>query len=173
MPRILVASISEELRTHLSGILSASGHEVFRCCSSGGDLRRSMYYCDRAIVIIAGNIPDLILDEFIWDFRDRVMVLLLANPAILQAVYSDEVYKLDWPCPGPMVTGAVEMLSRMFRKDDSGYNSAERDEIEKAKSVIMDRKNLSEPQAHRYLQKYAMNHGMRLSEVASRVLEGV
>ena len=37
--------------------------------------------------------------------------------------------------------------------------------------VLMKQKGLSEPEAHRAMQQYAMNHGMKMAEFAARILE--
>ena len=39
------------------------------------------------------------------------------------------------------------------------------------KTVLMKQKGLSEPEAHRFMQQYAMNHGMKMAEFAARILE--
>ena len=41
----------------------------------------------------------------------------------------------------------------------------------RAKAVLMKRKSLTEPEAHRAMQQYAMNHGMKMAEFARRILE--
>ena len=43
--------------------------------------------------------------------------------------------------------------------------------MERAKAVLMKQKGLSEPEAHRALQQYAMNHGMKMADFAMRILE--
>lgn len=48
---------------------------------------------------------------------------------------------------------------------------ADRKTIDRAKRLLMSKKGLSEPQAHRLLQDLAMKKGLRLSEAAARVIE--
>lgn len=42
--------------------------------------------------------------------------------------------------------------------------------IHKAKLVLMDRNNMTEPEAHRYLQKTSMNTGTNIIDIAEMVL---
>ena len=42
--------------------------------------------------------------------------------------------------------------------------------VEKAKRLLMRRQNLTEPQAHRALQQYAMNHGMKMADWAAQIV---
>ena len=44
--------------------------------------------------------------------------------------------------------------------------------VERAKKTLMRKQGLSEAEAHRAIQKYAMDHGMKMAEYAERILEG-
>ena len=46
----------------------------------------------------------------------------------------------------------------------------ERDLVERAKAVLMDRRGMTEEQAHRFLQKQSMDNGARLTDTARLVL---
>ena len=43
--------------------------------------------------------------------------------------------------------------------------------IERAKTFLMQRKHLTEPEAHRFLQKRSMESGIRIVELARRLLQ--
>ena len=47
-----------------------------------------------------------------------------------------------------------------------------RELIEEAKRLLMRRDGLTEPQAHRVLQQYAMNHGLRMADYAAQIIKG-
>lgn len=47
---------------------------------------------------------------------------------------------------------------------------AERDAVDRAKRILMDSRQLTEPQAYAELRKAAMNQGRRISEIAEAVL---
>ena len=42
--------------------------------------------------------------------------------------------------------------------------------MEQAKELLMLRHGITEPEAHRMMQKYAMDHGMRMTDCAARIL---
>jgi response regulator NasT len=48
---------------------------------------------------------------------------------------------------------------------------AERKLIDRAKRLLMSRKQLTEPQAHRFLQDLAMHRGLKLRDAAERVID--
>lgn len=71
----------------------------------------------------------------------------------------------------PQLQALCVQLGRMRRR----ANSLERrlDEaklIERAKLLLMQRLNMTEPQAHRYIEKTAMDTGSRKREIAERII---
>ena len=170
MARILIASASQQGREQLSRLLASSGFPVFRCCASGSELRRALNECEDAIVIMAGSLKDCRPDELQWDLGQRVHILLIAKPDVLEACEAAEVFRLALPCSGQAVTGAVEMLSQLHRMRLPKRDRSEKDTIEQAKKLIMDKQKLSESEAHRLLQQYAMNHSMKMADYAAQIL---
>ena len=45
-----------------------------------------------------------------------------------------------------------------------------KDVVDRAKAVLMKQRGLTEPEAHRSMQQYAMNHGMKMAEFAAQIL---
>ena len=69
--RIIIASVSEDYRARLSRLLASSGFSMYRCCTSGSELRRIVNELQDGIVIMAGNLPDCKPDELQWDLYGR------------------------------------------------------------------------------------------------------
>ena len=67
--------------------------------------------------------------------------------------------------------GAVEMLTQLHRMQMPRRTGESKDVVERAKALLMKQKGLSEPEAHRAMQRYAMNHGIRMAEFARQILE--
>ncbi len=171
MARIVVASRGEDSRSKLSQLLTSSGFQVFRCCSSGSELRRALSESEDCVVVMAGLLPDCIPDDLLWDYRDCVQILLIARQTVLDNVESPEVFRLTLPASGQAVIGAVEMLSQLHRMKMPHRTGESRELVNQAKAVLMRQKGLTEPEAHRAMQLYAMNHGMKMAEFARRILE--
>ena len=49
-------------------------------------------------------------------------------------------------------------------------NDAEKKLVDQAKALLMERNNMSEDEAHRYLQKSSMDSGTNLTETAQMIL---
>jgi hypothetical protein len=69
-----------------------------------------------------------------------------------------------------MMLKAQQRRRRKRREEAKRRNPAQRAVIEKAKSLLMERNNLTEEEAHRYLQKNSMESGTNMLETARMVL---
>ena len=171
MARIVISGQSEDSRTKLFRLLTSSGFQVFRSCASGSELRRALSESEDCIVVMIGFAPDCKPDELLWDYRDSVQILLIARQPVLENVESPEIFRLAMPASGQAVIGAVEMLSQLHRMRLPRRTGESKDIVDRAKMVLIKEKGLTEPEAHRYMQQYAMNHGMKMAEYAAQILK--
>ena len=171
MARIVIAGSSGQSRAQLARLLSSSGHPVFRICASAGELRRVLNDGDDGLLIIAGQMADCSADELFWDYAEQVQILLIARPPELEQCEESGVFRLALPTSQQAVLGAVEMLSQLHGMRLPKRAAEEKQAVEAAKRLLMRRDGLTEPQAHRALQQYAMNHGLRMADCAARIVK--
>ena len=171
MARIVVVSQSEDSRSKLVRLLASSGLQVFRSCSSGSELRRALSESEDCVVVMIGFTPDCKPDELMWDYKDSIQILLIAKQAVLDNIESPNIFRLAMPASGQAVIGAVEMLSQLHRMRLPRRTGESKDVVDRAKAVLMKQKGLTEPEAHRMMQQYAMNHGMKMAEFAQQILD--
>ena len=170
MARMIIAGASETNRDQMSRLLASSGFSVFRSCASGSTLRRTISESEDCIVIMMGQLPDCKADELVWDYGDRVQILLIAKPEVLDDCESREIFKLAVPTSGRAITGALEMLNQLHAMRAPKRMGTERQVVEQAKEILMRQRGLSEPEAHHLLQKYAMDHGMKMADFAADIV---
>ena len=48
----------------------------------------------------------------------------------------------------------------------------DKDQVDRAKRLLMERYGIDEPEAHRRIQQYSMTHGIRMAEYAAALLQG-
>ena len=171
MARIVIVSPSEDSCSKLARLLTSSGLQVFRSCSSGSELRRALSESEDCVVVMVGFMADCKPDELIWDYKDSIQILLMAKQPVLDNIDAPEVFRLALPASGQTVIGAVEMLSQLHRMRLPRRSGESKDVVDRAKALLMRQKGLSEPEAHRAMQQYAMNHGMKMADFARRILE--
>ena len=170
MARMIIAGASETNRDQMSRLLASSGFSVFRSCASGSTLRRTISESEDCIVIMMGQLPDCKADELVWDYGDRVQILLIAKPEVLDDCESREIFKLAIPTSGRAIAGALEMLNQLHAMRAPKRMGTERQVVEQAKEILMRQRGLSEPEAHHLLQKYAMDHGMKMADFAADIV---
>ena len=171
MARIVVASAAEESREKLSQLLASSGFAVFRCCASGSELRRTINECEDGVVVLMGLLPGCKPDELQWDYGDRIQILLIARPLVLESCEAPEIFRLPLPLSSQALVGAVQMLSQLHQMRLPRRAGTEKEMVERAKRLLMKQHGITEPEAHRTLQQYAMNHGVRMADYAAQILK--
>ena len=84
MTRTIIAASSEASREQISHLLSSSGYNVYRSCASESSLRRALTESEDSILIYLGLFPDCRPEELVWDYGERVQILWIARPAVLE-----------------------------------------------------------------------------------------
>jgi two-component system, response regulator / RNA-binding antiterminator len=145
---------------------------------------------------VTAHRPDVVLVDMTRPDRDaleglRVLARQQPHPVVLFVDEDDPAFMEDAIAAGilsynvgTVAAAAVKPVLRaavaLFRRDQ-GTRAAlqeaetklwERDILDRAKALLMRERRMTEPQAHRWLQRQAMEAGRRLPEVARRLLEG-
>ena len=171
MARIVIVGASEAGRTQIHRLLASSGFDVFRVCASGGELRRVLNTCEDGVVILAGAVPDCRPDDLIADFSDSFLFLMIARPEALAACDAPRLFRLAYPCAGSAVLGAIEMLSQFHTQQLPRRTGEDKALVERAKALLMLKGGLTEPEAHRRMQQYAMTHGIKMTDYAAEIIQ--
>ena len=170
MTRTIIAASSEASREQISHLLSSSGYNVYRSCASESSLRRALTESEDSILVFVGLLPDCRPDDLIWDYGDKVQILWIAKPAILEDCESREIFRLPLPTSGQTIIGALEMLLQLHRRNMPRRTGQDRELVEQAKAILMKQLQLTEPEAHHLLQKQAMDHGVKMTEYAEKIV---
>ena len=82
------------------------------------------------------------------------------------------VFKLAAPFGRGELSSAVKMLMQLQTMRAPHRSVEEEQLVLHAKRLLMEVNGLTEPQAHRALQRISMNLGLRMSDSAKRILNG-
>ncbi len=170
MARIVIASASDSMLEQLSRLLASSGHTLFRTCTSESELRRALDACEDGVAVLAGMLPGLHVDNLAWDYGPQIQILMIARPEVLNRVDAENIFRLPVPASGQSILGALEMLTQLHGMNMPRRRGSEKETVEAAKRILMKREGIPEGVAHRKMQQYAMNHGMKMSEYAAQIL---
>lgn len=171
MVKIIVAFASDEKCAHFAGVLEEAGHTVFRRCTSGSEVRRALNQYDDSIVVCACRLGDCTADELAWDMNEKALMLAVGRPQQLQNCEHPNIFKLTLPCSKGEINSAVGMLIQLHQKRAPRRSREQEAQIDLAKQALIKHRGMDEVQAHRYLQRGAMNRGMKMIDYAALILE--
>ena len=96
--------------------------------------------------------------------------MAVGKAAQLENCEHPKLFRLRVPCSQGELASAVDMLMQLMRMRQPQRSEAEKQTVAKAKALLMDKFSLTEPEAHHYLQKSAMDRGLKLPEMAAKIL---
>jgi len=169
----------------IAGALTDAGHLVLGVRAGDASLPEAMARLKPDIVVVRTDsaVRD-VLEHIVMATRDarRPIVMFTDNPdrpamrsAIGAGVSAYVVKGLKAERVQAVIDVAVERFAgeQALRQELHAAQSelAGRKTIDRAKRLLMDKKALSEPEAHRFLQDLAMKKGLKLIDAAERVID--
>lgn len=175
MEQVIVAFESEKTCQRIKDILESSGTASCLVCRSGDQVRRYANKQHITVVICGYKLADETAEDVLGDLPPVCAMLLLAPQNRLDMVRNDDLFSLPTPVSRSELIASVRMLLQLGCRQESGLqsrrNQEERQQVQAAKELLMERYSLTEEQAHRFLQKKSMDTGMKLSQTARLVLD--
>ena len=162
----------------IKNILVKSGYDVAAVCTTGAQTLQSANTLEGGIVICSHHFIDMMYQELYEYLPPQFQMLLVASPAVCSEREIADIVCLSMPLKVHELVQTVEMMEytiarkrKKMRAQPKQRSEAERNIILEAKSVLMSRNNLTEEEAHRYIQKRSMNNGTDMVETAQMILK--
>ena len=96
--------------------------------------------------------------------------MAVGKTAQLETCEHPKLFRLRLPCSRGELASAVNMLLQLQRMRQPNRSEGEKRAIAEAKALLMNKFAMTEPEAHHSLQKRAMDQGLKLPEMAARIL---
>ncbi len=177
MTGIIIAFPQAEVGKKIRAILVRSGYTVAGVCTSGSQVIQETNELDDGLVLCAYRLPDMMYRELREYLPGAFRMIVLTTPENWADNGEDDVISLSLPLRTNELLSTVEMVvynirrARKKPKPTGKVRSAEEQEIiDRAKGILMSRNNMTEPEAHRYLQKTSMDNGTTFTETAQMIL---
>ena len=146
-------------------------------CTSGSQVLSSLEDLSSGIVVSGYRFEDMMYQEIREYMPKGFDMLLVALPSRFEGEMPRDVVCLSMPLKVHDLVGTLEMMcrSQVKRKRRMGEHPAGRNErelqiIARAKEILMERNNMSEREAHRYIQKCSMDSGTNMVETAWMII---
>ena len=176
MSSIIVALPKLEDAKHIRDILQRYGLKTVAVCTTGSNVLAQVHQLDTGVVISGRKFCDMNYLQLMEYLPESFEMLLLASRATLESC-PPGMMKLAFPIRANELVGTVEMIcAQLERKYGASKpkpkkrTEREQNYINNAKWVLMERNNMTEQEAFRYIQKCSMDTGTNMVETAQMIL---
>ncbi len=177
MLSIIIAFPKIEDANNIKLLLIRNGYEVNATCTTGAQAIAIANELDEGIVISGYRLPDMLYRELNGYLPRGFEMLLITSAQRLSQCSEGNVVSLGVPIKAQDLLNTLQIMTyNSMRKKKRERNkprertTEEREIVQKAKIVLMERNKMSEEEAHRYIQKNSMDSGTNLVEMAEMIL---
>lgn len=176
--RIIVAFSKLDDAKNLKNVLNRNGFDDILACNSASQVIGAANETDAGVVVCGYKLTDMHYSELFGYLPREFSMLLVASPAKFQDCYSSEIVCLSMPLHTREFINTIHMMTLDLRKEIARRNKRlpkkrteeEQRTIEMAKALLMERNQMTEDEAHKYIQKLSMDSGNNLVETAEMIL---
>jgi len=162
---------------NIKSLLVRNGFSVVAVCTSGAQALNYTDSLSGGIIVCGYKFADMIYSNLHECLPPNFEMLLVASQHVLSECSNQNIVCISMPIKANDLVNTVEMMvqtmARKRRKEKlkpKERNEEEKELIKRAKLLLMERNNLSEEEAHRYIQKCSMDSATNMVETAQMVL---
>lgn len=178
MTGIVVAFAKPEEVRAIKNLLLRGGYTVNASSTSGAGALSRLDDMGASLVVCGYKLPDMMFSNVAENMPPGCEMLVLAPEARAgDCIGIPHVRVITMPLKGAAFleeTGAVlyemERLRRKKRETPTSRSGPQAELVQKAKALLMEKKGMTEEQAHRYLQKTSMDNGVSMAETAEKLI---
>ena len=174
---IIVVLPKPEDARGVRGLLMKNGFQVNAVCTTGSQVLSKTDELNDGIVVCGYRLSDMMYSELHDCLPKGFEMLLLASHGVLNDCIGNDIVCLAMPLKVHDLVNTVAMMSQAIERRRRRARSKPRERsaeetalMKKAKELLMNRNNMSEEEAYRYMQKCSMDSGTNMVETAEMVL---
>lgn len=176
MASIIVAFPKIEDATAIKSLLARKGYNVAAPCTTGAQAVNIADGLSDGIIVCGYRLGDMVYSE-LYDYKPKSFdMLLVASPNLWDNSIADVAF-LPMPIKVFELQNTIEnmlqeqfMRRRRMRSKPRQRNEGDMRIIDEAKKILIEKHNMTEPEAHRYIQKCSMDSGNSFVESAAMVI---
>lgn len=161
----------------IRNVLLRGGYNVSDACTLGAQIVGIANNLDEGIVVCGYRFSDMHYSEINDYLPQGFEMLLVASPEKLEYCQDNGIICLPMPIKTNDLLNTLQMMCCRYqkKKKDRGKPKPRTEEekgiIQKAKYILMDRNNMTEEEAHHYLQKTSMDNHINLVEMSEILIK--
>ena len=157
MKDIIIAYPNKEVALRLRALLVGEGLRVSHICALGSSALGAAGEKDAGVIICASLLRDM-----------GAGTLAEQLPADFDVVALSKNGKTEYM--GNLITLTLPLDRQEFLQTVARRKEADEDLISNAKLVLMNTQDMTELQAHRFLQKESMRTGLKITDLAQKII---
>lgn len=173
MSSIVVAFPKKEVAQKIRKILAQSGYDVPVVCTTGAQTLAGIAGLEEGIVVCGARFVDMMYTELYEYLPKGFQMLLIASEDNIDR-REENLVCLPMPMKVHELLEALEVLEAAYIKQKRQRKAHRSGEdlavITEAKALLMERRQFTEEEAHRYIQKLSMDNGIGLVEQSASIL---
>ncbi len=160
-------------RTALSicSLLNNAGLHVSDICALGATALSLVHDKIQCIIICPSMMQDMTAAELANNIPQGIDVIALSNNGSLQ--YMDNLVTLPVPIDPEQFLQTVRIFASSSQSNFIRRSKNDDEYIQKAKECLMSSMNMTEDEAHKYLQKTSMQTRQSMLETAKKIIESL
>ena len=173
MTNIIVVFPKPDDARSIRNLLMRNGYSVTATCTSGTVALQAVDNLNEGIVVCGYRYRDMLYDELYENLPETFEMLLLASDRIIEEGVPNGVTGISMPLKAMELLDAVERLIYSLERERKKRRTAPKQKsqeelrvIAEAKALLIERNQITEEAAHRYLQKTSMDSGTNIVETA-------
>ena len=177
MANIILAFSKPEDAKSITNRLMRNGFPVIAVCTSGAQVLSQLDDLNSGIIVCGYRLTDMLYSELHDCMSPEFSMLMISSPSKWSAGTPEQVVCLPMPLKVHDLVGTLEMIvqaqarrRKKLRQQPKQRDEKERAIINQAKALLMERNNMTEEEAHRYIQKCSMDSGTNMLETAQMVI---
>ena len=177
MVNVIVLFPKQEIARSIRNLLVRSGFEVTAVCATGAQVVQRM---EEGLVVCGYKCSDMIYSELREYLSGEVKMLLIASRQYLDDCVYPNVIGLSMPLKGyelvEKTREIVTEISEKQRRRKQRPKQRTREEVrllDEVKELLMQNNQITESEAHAYIQQRSMNSGVGLIEMAKMIKESL
>ena len=182
MKSVILAFQNADAAATISRAVQLGGYGVSGVCASGAEVLRMLGWTSASAVICGYRLKDVTAAELFYSLPQGMgMLVLLSQSQSGSVELPYGIQSLNLPVSRTAMLDALKTVIMIndrpstkksgedLRPDRTG---ADKEAISRAKALLMEQGNMTEDQAHRFIQRVSMNNGSKMTDTARGILAG-
>ena len=172
MSRLIVAFESNAASQRVTELLLGGALKVRAVCRTGAEVIRQVRYMGSGVVLCGVKLSDMTADALYEDLEGKAYMLIIAKPQDMEICENSHIFRLPLPINRYDLCASARLLNQLeeMNRPQPERESADTELISYAKGMLMEKRSMSESDAHRHLQKLSMASGQPLVSIARQII---